>query len=261
MSLALRRGALRRRLRDRAFAVCALLALAATAAAPAFGGTPTELPARAGWPAGTSPQLTSQGVGRTVVTIAYRERLYAGPFGPPLAPGGRAVYARGSAWVLRRSGSWLAIPTIHRRDGGLGWIRKGSADVLSLTQMLVRVDVSERRVRVSHGAHLLMTAPVAVGAPGSPSPTGVTSVTTRIAVTRANGFADSRAYGPVVVALRRWQPFPSPGMPHGGIMAFHGGNPRSIGSAASGGCFRMRASDLLRLADLTPPGTPVIISP
>jgi lipoprotein-anchoring transpeptidase ErfK/SrfK len=239
----------------------AQLVVAAVATAGACGLPPSAQRADAASAADTSPQVTPDGVGRTVVTIGTRARLYAGPYGPPLLSQGHAVYEDGSAWVLRRRGRWLAIPTVHRPNGALGWIRQGAGDVLSWTQMLVQVDLSTRRVRVSRGRQLLMGAPVAVGAPRSPSPTGVTSVSARIDVTRASGFADTRTYGPVIVALRRWQPYPSPGRPGGGILAFHGGNPGSIGLAASGGCFRMRTSDLLRLARLAAPGTPVIIRP
>ena len=105
-----------------------------------------------------------------------------------------------------------------------------------------------------------MTAPVTIGAPGSPSPVAATSVWKRITVTPRSGF-DRRSYGPVIVALRLWQDRPSPGNPNGGIMAFHGGGGLARGRALSGGCFRMRNADALRLARLVRGGTPVIIRP
>ena len=99
-----------------------------------------------------------------------------------------------------------------------------------------------------------------VGAPASPSPIASTSVYKRIKVTPSSGF-DRASYGPVIVALRLWQHRPSPGMPDGGIVAFHGGGGFARGLARSGGCFRMRNADALRLASYVRAGTPVIIRP
>jgi lipoprotein-anchoring transpeptidase ErfK/SrfK len=83
-------------------------------------------------------------------------------------------------------------------------------------------------------------------------------VSRRIEVTPGSAF-DPASYGPVIVALRLWQDRPSPGRPYGGVMAFHGGGAFARGRARSGGCFRMRNADAVRLARLVRGGTPVII--
>jgi lipoprotein-anchoring transpeptidase ErfK/SrfK len=198
--------------------------------------------------------------GRTVVRILDDAPLYATPGGPTVRAAGRAAVEHGTAWVLRREGDWLQIPTVLRRQSR-GWIRRSVQRPLQQTRLLVRVDLSERRVVVSHGGRVLMRAAVGIGAPGSPSPVGVTSVSERIHVTSLSGLS-ARAYGPVVVALRMWQLAPSPGHPFGGIMAFHGSrDPASVGTASSAGCFRMRDADARRLARLVRAGTPVIIRP
>jgi lipoprotein-anchoring transpeptidase ErfK/SrfK len=196
---------------------------------------------------------------RTVVTIRERAELHASPGGPLLSRGRDPLSESGSAWVVRRQGAWLGIPTTQRRSGALAWIRRSPMQHLSATRLLVRVDLSARRVWVTDGGYPVMSAPVAIGAPRSPSPVGSTSVSGRIAVTPSSGLRRS-AMGPVVVALRRWQPRASPGLPLGGVMAFHGGaNPR-VGSATTGGCFRMRDADLVRLARFVRAGTPVIVA-
>jgi lipoprotein-anchoring transpeptidase ErfK/SrfK len=192
---------------------------------------------------------------RTVVRIPDAAVVHATPGGPPLTARGVAVTEHGSAWVVRRHGSWLAIPTILRRGRGLGWIRRTPARRLTRTRLLVRVDLSQRRMRVTRGGRPLMTAPVAIGAPWAPSPTGPTSVSARIPTGPANGLSP-RGYGPVVVALRLWQPASSPGFPGGGIVAFHGGRGAAAGTA---GCFRMADADVVRLARIVRAGTPVII--
>ena len=77
---------------------------------------------------------------------------------------------------MRREGDWLGIPTIERNGGRLAWIRKTPRRPLTTTRLLVLVDLSERRVDVRLGGRPLMSAPVTVGAPGSPSPIAQTSV-------------------------------------------------------------------------------------
>ncbi|MEA2192543.1 MAG: hypothetical protein QOI73_2664 [Solirubrobacteraceae bacterium] len=167
----------------------------------------------------------------------------------------------GSAWVEQRRGDWLGIRTAQRHDGKLGWIRWTPARTLWSTSLLVSVDLSDRRVRVTSAGALLLDAAVAIGASSSPTPATSTSVAARIAVTPSSGYS-RRTYGPMIVALRLWQPTPSPGLPAGGLMAFHGGaHSASVGAAVSAGCLRMRNSDVVRLAQLVEPGTPVLIRP
>jgi len=196
---------------------------------------------------------------RTIVTIRERAELHASPGGPLLISGRDPLSESGSAWVVRRQGTWLGIPTTQRRSGALGWIRESPMQRLSATALLVRVDLSARRVRVTSGGWPMMSAQVAVGSPLSPSPVGSTSVSGRIWVTPSSGLTRG-AMGPVVISLRMWQPQASPGLPLGGIMAFHGGANPSVGSATSGGCFRMRDADVLRLSRYVRAGTPVIVS-
>ena len=196
---------------------------------------------------------------RTLVRILDDAPLHSAPGGPPLSNGGGQVSERGTFWVIRRSGDWLGIPTVARSGGALGWIRRLPHDQMTTTRRLVVVDLSERRVRVRLGGWLVMSAPVSIGASASPSPIAMTSVSARIAVTPSSGLSRS-GYGPVVIALHLWQQHPSPGMPHGGVMAFHGGSGGwRMGTASSGGCFRMLDADVVRLARHVRAGTPVII--
>jgi L,D-transpeptidase catalytic domain len=111
---------------------------------------------------------------------------------------------------------------------------------------------------VSDGGRLLMSDSVTIGAPASPSPVASTSVSERIWVTPGSSLIRD-GYGSVIVALHLWQPYASPGHPVGGIIAFRGGNQQTIGSASSGGCFRMRDAAVRRLARLVRPGTPIVI--
>lgn len=196
---------------------------------------------------------------RSVVTIDDIAPVYASPRGPLLKHGRDHVFEHGRAWVVRRRGPWFAIPTAQLPDGRLGWIRQTPARPLSRTRTLVRVDLSARRVWVTHGAQLLMTAPVAIGAPAFPTPTASTSVDEIIPVTRDSIYAP-RDYGPVIIALRLAQSDPSPGFPDGGIVAFHGAGTPDVGTATTAGCLRMRNDDVRHLARMVREGTPVKIT-
>lgn len=196
---------------------------------------------------------------RNVVTINDIAPVYASPGGPLLKHGGDHVFEHGRAWVVHRRGPWFAVPTAQLPDGQLGWIRRTPARPLTRTRMLVRVDLSARRVWVTHGAQLLMTAPVAIGAPASPTPTASTSVDEIIPVTPGSIYAP-RDYGPAIVALRLVQSDPSPGFPTGGIVAFHGAGTPDVGTATTAGCLRMRNDDVRHLARLVREGTPVKIT-
>jgi L,D-transpeptidase catalytic domain len=195
-----------------------------------------------------------------VVRISDLAELHATPGGVQLRTGRAVIVETGSAWVLRRHGTWLEIPTLHRPGAAVGWIRQTPERRLRPTRMLVRVDLSKRRVDVTHGAQHLMSAAVSVGAPTSPTPIASTSVSARIAVTPSSGYS-THLYGPMIVALRLRQPLPSPGLPHGGVVAFHGSHDQAVGTASTGGCIRMRNADVRRLAHYVRAGTPVIISP
>jgi lipoprotein-anchoring transpeptidase ErfK/SrfK len=196
---------------------------------------------------------------RTVVHIREVAPVYTSPGGPPLVAGVTTTAERGAAWVVQRRGPWLGIPTRFRPHGLLGWVHDTPAMRFTNTSTVVRVDLSRRRVLVTQAGRLLMAAQVVTGAAGSPTPVASTSVSTRITVTRASGYSASD-YGPMIIGLRLWQPLASPGRPIGGMVAFHGGGARTIGTASSGGCFRMRNGDVLRLARFVRPGTPVIIA-
>lgn len=197
---------------------------------------------------------------RTVVRISDLAELHATPGGVLLRAGRDVITETGSAWVVRRHGAWLAIPTLQRPGGALGWIRQTPERRLRPTRLLVRVDLSKRRVDVTYGARHLMSTAVSIGAPTSPTPIASTSVSARIAVTPHSGYS-TRMYGPMIIALRLRQPLPSPGLPHGGIVAFHGSHDQPVGSASTGGCIRMRNTDVQRLARYVRAGTPVIITP
>jgi lipoprotein-anchoring transpeptidase ErfK/SrfK len=176
------------------------------------------------------------------------------------SPGGRVV-ARidgrtpfGSARVhpvVRRSGDWLGVIAPESPNGRLGWL---PAEHARLADRRVRlyVDLSARTMRVTRGARTVRRVRVAVGAPGTPTPTGRFAVTDRL-----EGFG---AYGCCILALSARQPNLAQGWSGGDRIAIHGTAATwSIGTAASNGCLRTTDRDMRRLVRLARPGTRVLI--
>lgn len=134
-----------------------------------------------------------------------------------------------------------------------GYIR---ADAVGLAKVRKRVvvDLSQRKLTLFEDGASLMSVPVAVGAPSTPTPRGRFIVRERIRITDPGG-----AYGAAAIALSAYSEKLSY-WPEGGPVAIHGTNdPDSIGKAASHGCVRLGAADLKRLFAKVQLGTPVEI--
>jgi lipoprotein-anchoring transpeptidase ErfK/SrfK len=134
-----------------------------------------------------------------------------------------------------------------------GYVR---ADAVSLARVRTRVvvDISRRRLTLFEDGDPVLIAPVAVGAPSTPTPLGHFFVEERIRVTDAGG-----PYGAAAIALSAFSEKLTY-WPEGGPVAIHGTNePTSIGKAESHGCVRLGARDLRRLFERVELGTPVDI--
>jgi L,D-transpeptidase catalytic domain len=193
-----------------------------------------------------------------------------GPFGAQLLrpvllharPGGR-VLARlrtktdfGSAQILavaRRRDGWLAVRTPLLPNGHVGWVREDRRVRLLHEQWSLEIDLSRRRLTARHNGRAVFTIPVAVGAPGTPTPTGSFGVTDRLAMSGST-------YGCCALALSGNQPHIAQGWGGGTRIAIHGTTATgSIGTAASHGCIRASADGLRRLMDVVPLGATVRI--
>lgn len=158
--------------------------------------------------------------------------------------------------VVRRHGRWLGVTTPSLPNGRLGWIdRHSSAVAVSRTAWSIHADVSRRSVVLRFEGRTVRRLSVAVGRPGSPTPTGRFAVTDKIAGDRFGPY-----YGCCILAISATQPHTPPGWPGGNRMAIHGTDvPSSVGAATSAGCLRAADSDLRALMDRVPVGTPVVI--
>jgi hypothetical protein len=172
--------------------------------------------------------------------------------------------------VVERQGDWIEVLVPVRPNGTTGWLRADDAEV-SRTSLSVEVSLTERRVRVVRDGVEEFAAPVAIGRPSTPTPTGEFYVTDLVpSVNPAGG------YGPIALALNGYSEVmdafagESGTGPSGAaapdaiapVLALHGTNrPDSVGRAMSNGCPRLYNDDVLRLAELVPAGTPVRIWP
>jgi lipoprotein-anchoring transpeptidase ErfK/SrfK len=159
---------------------------------------------------------------------------------------------------VRRSTRFLAIalPTPALPNGALGWVdRRSPAIRVERTRWTIHADVSSRTVTLSRGGRPVKRLRVAVGRPGSSTPTGSYSITDKL-----SGGSYGSYYGCCILALSATQPNTPPGWTGGNRMAIHGtDDPSSIGAAASAGCLRAADGDLAFLISRVPVGTPVVI--
>lgn len=159
------------------------------------------------------------------------------------------------AWVMEvsRSGRYgkVAVPwsPTHRA----GWI-----DMRGLSRTRTKFEVvaslSRRTLSVYRSGRKLFTAPMAVGAPASPTPPG------RYFVTDRSPWNASSSFGSFIFGISGVQTNLPAGWGGGNLLAIHGtNNPSSIGQAASAGCLRVSRATLERLERVLVLGAPVII--
>ena len=178
-------------------------------------------------------------------------------------PGGRALHRLGvrtefgSRRVLsvtaRRDG-WLAVVASERPNGRGGWIPERRV-ALASTNWSVHVDRSARRLTLRRRGRAVRSFPVAVGRPGTETPTGRFAVTDKL-----HPDDPGSPYGCCALALSGHQTRLIDGWPGGDRIAIHATpNVETVGHAASLGCMRARARDVSRLMRTVPVGTPVFV--
>jgi lipoprotein-anchoring transpeptidase ErfK/SrfK len=140
-----------------------------------------------------------------------------------------------------------------RPNGTKGWVRAREV-ALARVRTRVVVDLSARRLTLYRGGHRVLTTPVAIGSPATPTPTGRYYVNQRLIPTDPNG-----PFGPGAVGIYAFSNVLT-GWVQGGPIAIHGTDaPWSIGHAVSNGCIRLQNPILRRVFAAALAGTPVVI--
>jgi len=126
---------------------------------------------------------------------------------------------------------------------------------LASTPYRVEIVLRSRRHTLYRAGRRVMRIPVAIGAPGTPTPTGRFAVAETVHTRTPGAFL-----GPIVLPLTGFSRTLNEFAGGDGRVAIHGTSlPELIGTRASHGCIRLRNSDIARLARHAVPGTPVAI--
>ena len=156
-----------------------------------------------------------------------------------------AIDDSGRVWVKAR------LPVLP--NGTTGWIRREALGGYHVVDTRLIVDLSRLTATLVRQGRPIFRAPVGVGEPQWPTPTGRFYIRNRLTT------LDGTFYGPLAfgtsarsAVLTDW--------PAGGFIGIHGtSEPWLLPGRVSHGCIRMRNQDILRLGRLMPVGTEVTI--
>jgi lipoprotein-anchoring transpeptidase ErfK/SrfK len=183
----------------------------------------------------------------------------ASPGGPPvgnLAATNPFGAAQVVALVDPPDGSgWLHVELPVRPNGSTGWI-PAQGVALAQTSYKVTVSLAARTLTITNAGQVVLTAPVAVGAPSTPTPPDQTYLWELIRPDNPNG-----AYGPYIFGLAEFSDTYATFNGGDAQIGIHGQDePWTIGKAASHGCVHLPNDVIIKLAEMLPLGTPVAIS-
>ena len=156
--------------------------------------------------------------------------------------------------VRENRGDWLKVQLPSRPNGATGWVRSSDVLIKTVPNHIV-VEVGNRRLSAFKGSQMLMQTAVGVGTPKTPTPIGTFYVDFSVKNPGNPYGAHMLSVAGFSNVLRNFG---------GGVgqIAIHGwGNDGSVGQMSSNGCLRLSNSDVVRLAGMAPPGTPVFIVP
>jgi lipoprotein-anchoring transpeptidase ErfK/SrfK len=159
--------------------------------------------------------------------------------------------------IAAERGRWLGVISTEMPNGKLAWVHERNAGLrFRRGAYSLHADLSSRRLEVRRGGRLIRRISVAIGRPGSETPTGRFAVTDKL-----SGGNYGPYYGCCILALSAHQLHTPPGWTGGNRIAIHGtDSPSTIGTAASAGCLRAADVDLQALRERAPARTPVSIT-
>ena len=235
---------------------------AATPAAPGSGIQPALAALAAGLLKEASPATAPapRPAPHRLAVVRGQIRLSDSPGGPArLSVGSTTEFgSRQVLGVAAQRGDWLGVVSTARPNNELGWVRRGSPGLqVRRTRWSLHADLSARTLTLRRHGRRVHRLTVAIGRPGSETPTGRFAVTDKLSGSRYGAY-----YGCCVLALSGHQPNLPPGWTGGNRLAIHGtDSPSSIGAAASAGCLRAGDGDLRVLMAKVPLGAPVFVRP
>ena len=158
--------------------------------------------------------------------------------------------------VVGREEEWLRVQVPLRPNGSTAWIRAGEVR-LTETRYQVEVAVEERRLTLWWAGRLVMDAPIAVGRPHTPTPTGDFYIESSAKRVEADPL-----YGVYALGLSGFSDVLHDFNGGEGRIGIHGtGRPDLIGRAVTAGCIRLLDEHAEELSRRVPLGTPVRLRP
>jgi L,D-transpeptidase catalytic domain len=147
---------------------------------------------------------------------------------------------------------WIQLRVPMRPNGHTGWVRRHDLGAFHLTHTQIVVNRAGLRMYLYDRGHRVWSAPVAVGKPSSPTPSGHFWIRERFKIEDTSSGYWPYAFGTSDYStLTDW--------PGGGVVGIHGPyfEPWAIPGRVSHGCIRLRDSDDAWLAHHIGLGTPL----
>ena len=268
--------------RRAAVATCAALALVGVAlpATASAGSSPTSgtSPSGAPAPSATAPSTTSPSTAggsptavvatlsnlKTLTRYAYPENAARAHEYPNarsrvvgtlhfLTPDGQAAVYLALRSYTAGDITWIEVPLPGRPNGRTGWVTSAALGEFHVVHEYNRVDRETTRLTLYRDGRPIFSAPVGVGRPSLPTPSGHFYVTEKLQSVGAP------VYGPYALGTSAYAPTLSE-WPGGGVVGIHGTDePQLIPGYPSHGCIRLRNEDITRLYPLVQVGTPIEI--
>lgn len=236
----------------------AVMAIGAGAWLVAAVGAPDAATAANAEPAAPTASVSWAGrvvmpvVARTAPKVNAKVKMRLSPTAP--LAGGSTILGITRVSAGDDGRTWVEVDLPVRPNGSRGWL---PADDLDLSKITTRVAVSvgKRQLTLYRSGRVVMRTKIAVGVAGTPTPLGTFTVAEMIRSNSPKG-----ALGPVILPLTAHSPTLTTFAGGNGRVAMHGTNaPQLLGTRASNGCIRLANSEVMKLARLVRPGTPVII--
>ncbi len=156
--------------------------------------------------------------------------------------------------VTEQKGSWYKVLLNQRPNGSTGWVRAQDVALVT-TDYKVTVDLSSYSIVVMKGKTVVMNDKVGLGTSDNPTPPGQYYIVELLQPPNPNG-----DYGPYAYGLSGYSPTLETFGNGPGQLGLHGtNNPGAIGTNVSHGCIRLSNSNITKLAQILPLGTPVEI--
>jgi lipoprotein-anchoring transpeptidase ErfK/SrfK len=157
----------------------------------------------------------------------------------------------------KKGRTWIHVELPSRPNGSTGWMLADFA-LVAPTPWRVVVSISHRTLTLYKGGKIVRSVMSVVGAPSTPTPTGLYAIATAVRQPDPGGF-----YGPWVLHLNAFSNVLRSFEGGPGTIGIHGRAGASLstplGTAGSHGCVRVDNDVVSLLARVAGPGTPVEI--